>query len=1626
MPDISTIDPKDLDFLRQQGFTDEQIQKGSYTPPSSTKPSIGAGEALGEHAASGVLPGAAFAAAAPHGAAYGASLGAMIPGADLTGIPEAIGGIAGGLVTGGAASWAAYKAQHGLLNTVAPEFTQKMDEKLAQGAEEHPIASVAGDVLGNLPSMELAAPKLAELPYRAALGGTIGGLLPLAQGHAPGWQDLASGAANMTLFGKSRFEGESREGGEPNDKEQESEENQGQVQGPQGIWMEKTGDGYRINDKQVGDAFKKLNPPPAKVDDALNNPEYYAAKNEWDKLMRMPADEKRQALHDRWVAQQASGQETASEPLKMSNETIPQTPIDEAAKTTTTSTTGEEVPPSTGKEEADKRQEVADAENKEALPFAVNEGPNNAKEVDGKTEQTQSDLEKARAEKISQDMAEWQSQGSPASANTLRIHPPSIQQDVSKTSVPGDVDPVKASLQVYDQEKANDLPIGRTPEEELQDRMEGNGARYSEGKVDPSDLARFNELNQQRSKMLEDGTAFTPEGGLHPEYEKAWKEAEGIKNKYDGQTPDSVKSGGDISMSEGLPRHIVDHINSGQATTGSVIKMVAEAHGNMYQPLAKTIHENMDSASRRVPWKSNPFVERSEYQPPTKPNEFGHGDEVTMATLDAIHAPTVMEEAMHSILASKIPQEWANLRGSQLHKALSDYINNPKSNPHIKDLAGAYLDTAKALGIHEHLFGDKGVAGSPDSAKKSGLANGFENGYAMGSFDEFKAHAFVNRKFQEVLNKIQTTGNRTMWQRVVDAISHLLGVPVNQKSMLDRVLRSSSELIKQERPEGEVGKDSRSMGAQPNKNKNRAVNKPLSSTTSKDLGSWGSKFGSGLDNIRSIPHKGAKVLADAYQRALDYRQQLTGKYTNASLDAAKGLTARDKITLSKAIDDYRINKIQPKGLSPEADKWFKTNQSLIDQLGKEHIKNNVPIQGKDGQFRLMKQDPNYWPTMANQQVENTFRQHEDLAKMTSLQKEFTDYYQQKLGYTSKDAQAKFDNWKKAISGNMDGSGISHQDYFNALRKSQGDPLPPSFREQDPARNMSRYFDRAGMAMAHYTHVEANHKAIAALGTTKDAWGKSVQQYPEGGIANNKFGKAAVGQFHSSPKDTSQQTEEGASSLVTALFISSPGLEVHKLGSNFVKSVLYAPNPYVAVRAISHAIFNMREGWTHAKEGGLIKLSASSASDMLDSSLTTHQRMAGIAKVVRSISTLGGMTTKANAAYQQAYFENMLVSRISKANAGNVTSQRMLKHWDADYQLGKKYNQSELQQLASTAAAYVHGTGDIRQMPAWMMSESEISGFMQLAHWSVAQTNNFLHDVWLPAKKGNLMPLMTGLFGSAVAGYAIKELREKIQGKHGAIPSLQEIGNSEKGFEGNKSLLMYNAIAGMQYAGFGGLFSQVAKWPFDAAYKNTPQGLTFPLDEFTTDIASTIHNVTTAMANDPNVNYVDLAAAVAQHLLGSNIKLASIALNYGINNGLVTGLPAEKKQLADKLGQLRRFDMVTGLPYNEIDQGSNPYMNIEQKKFKMEQDIPTAMKELPALVSNIMQTYQGQPDIMMQKLKALKENQYSTFPSMEQTPISFIKYLGYLQREEGPDKAQGALMDYMCHKMVNEAKASVVP
>ena len=1585
------LTPYQIQYLKSQGYSDEDIAAAKPVGPAPSIPST-IGKTLVAHAGGLIGGGGGTLAGAEAGGLAGEALfpaGGLIPGA-------IIGGIAGGM-GGGAAG---QKAQQ----LIEPEeLYNSQQESAEEAAQANPKTAAGTDIVasalaaGGRPSMDAlragegligklsgkaltpeARNSLISTTLNTAVNPAINAGISAVTGQPESVGDVASQALGGAIFG-GQAKWAKRLLGKVEEPSQDVSNNDTPSSDPDAgidkaepitaFTAKDPDDNYKIGDPQINKIFKKrldaLYPVP---DDADEITKAQILTQKANAAKDLDTDGKRQFLHQ----QELGNQQQAMELLQARE-------FNENQKA---------------------EQERANEENARNNPqpeIEPEDGSVQVNDVPAKPPIT------ATPEILDGIIAR-------------KITKPSAVQNAFPNMKLGDDEASelltqallrKHQLDQQDQEDYLKNETNLTPEQTKQVLQEPKGEVAQTGKETPIVPVTNTTATNPTVEPIKGAPV------------KLTKEEQDAINKT---TQTSINSSPTNDTTTATPPQVVNHImNDPNATTGSVMKLMSQQHGHPFQPLAKWLSDNMDKISAKVPWKTT-LAKRSSYFPPGGRPELS--DQVRMTGEGTYKAATVMEEAMHSMTSAKIPSEWEGLRGSELKKEMDDFVSKNPNHP-VSDLVRAYYETADKLGYSKWLFGRpatrfeggyQGDAGRPDSVKEVGLP------YAMGDLHEFIAHAFMDKDFQEKLNTIPTTGNKTLWQKVVEAVAHLLGIPVNQHHMLDRVLRSSAELIKRERPSmwGALAHDPHNSPPDTADGQGKKPNEYMDKTKSRGIAV--------IDAIHKMGTPIAHKIGDAMKMALNKTDELRGAWKNTIVQAGKDLTARDKQQLNAAFEARRINKTNTIGMlsSQAAKRFYNQTYKTLDESGKHRIAIGEPVNQGNGKLRLLKQDPNYVPTMPNQKVMDIIRANSDPKATKDIHDKFVDYNTKVIGNSPKDAEQSWNDFTTALRGDLSNTDKSHQDWFNASRKAMGDPLPPEFREQDPVLNMERYTDRAAIDAGHYEFMEKNHEVMAALGQTKDAWKNPIKPSKDGSLAGNQTIKNGLDQWRHEVTDTADKNEHSLSSLITSFFISGPSLESHKVISNVVSTLASTSNPIIMTRALIHGLVHVNSGYETAVKNGAVKMSARSGLAMISGSATAAERMQAIAKTIRKISTLNDLTNIAGYGLVQSMNEVIIPSKMQRASRGDITQQKFLKNLNPSYDPSKTYSQAEISKYASKMAQYVHGTGDIRSLPHWMLNDGEVSGFFSLAHWSVAQTNNFIKNVYDPATRGEFGPLLTGVFGATIGGYLIKEVREKLQGKHNQIPSLTEISSSSRGVAGNPGLVGYNIISSMMYSGFGGLLSQVAKYPFDFVYKNTPQGATFPMDEVVTDMAGTLHGVSEAIANDPNINWVDLAKAVSMHVLSTNFQLGRIAINQGINNGLIDGYPAEKKELSDKMGQLRRFDMTEGLPYEDIDEQQGSYMNLEQKKFKSTQDLNKAVQELPQLVGNIVQTYRSKPDVMMQKLKALKENQYDTFPSMEQTPLSFFKYVGYLNNLEGPEKANEELMDYMKHKTINEVKASAVP
>lgn len=1542
--------------------------------------------------------------------------------------------------------------------------------------------------LSNIPAaLRGETPAIAKLALNSIVNPAINtGLNYAVTGQAPTTRDLVTQGLGGLFFSEQNALGRAfgshglpqEEKGEPLAKIQGSEEptkeEATRILSP---FLETNPESENyISDKNIRDAFEKIiNPRPSVKD--LNVPEQYIAKTQYDRLKATPVDQMRQMLHEKLLGEEAArsessnpnmpwvdtrlaaerGEPTASIKQNELNENaskIPALPQEAQTVNEKAAKVAENITP----QRAVNLQSSLDEEG-----IQKQDDPEMLRLAEEAEQQKQIDFQKARAEQVSQQYSNTNPER-PISENQARIINPStlLQNDLNR--------PESFDKNLYSPEK-----VGSNPEDEAQKIIL---QKHLAGDNKLSDAEQFANLKDKFQQLTKAGDF------QNPLFKSIWNEMEAIRDRHGGFSPkvepqtleQHIKSGnantGSVlqkiadkenewsplakaMLEHASPEKLQDQVLAHNDNKSSSyydpthnISMIHNQHltdnGVIIHELAHSlIHHNLPAAFSKL---SGPALDAAMDRYLTN----------YKADKNVKELINVFKEARDKLGIKSIPSKEAIQYGNKTYALsnLTEFTSMALSDPEFqKALNEAQSSTKKsvfsrffeavrkllgvpvkegsllerALKVNQKLIESKRPNYELDEEGNKLYSPADKYNKILKEMtdkrlvaEEEKRIAHLN--FDDIRDKyLKKQATDAEWDE-----AHLKVKQAGEK--VDKLQNKISQLDKSDDKfyRNELGK-----GYDIKLNSPKEVREESKELPTYRMGKIGEVFRSGIDTIKSLAHPDAIPTAKALQRVFQEKEQFAGRMINPVIEASRGLTKEGEARLDAAKRFELENKAPaPRSMfkTPAEVKTWNTYKSALKFDFDSRLKAEEPVI-HNGIPRLPISDPNYHPTTSNPKVSNILEANTDPVAIRKLNREWNDYYTTKLGKTPEQAQKAFDEYKRALQGSaMNSNRAGNQTFFNAHRAAQGLPLPPAFERPGFLRNFEAYSHAAASDFSYYKHVESNPRVMSALGYTTDPWGRPVPHNPNQPLSGNTAVKNVLNEI----KGESAIGQQGqfiakSESLATATLL-GPLTEFHKLASNFAKQISnYADNPIQSARAVIHGAFHIAEGWTHAKENGKIIMTAKSAVDMFNSQLTAADRLAGVARGVRQIYTLNDLTDKLNLGFLQASGEYLIPYKIHAAQEGDPTAIRLMQHLDTDWSKTKTYSPKDISLLSSQLAGVVHGTRDARTLPSWMLHDNEISAFFKLSNWGIAQTNSFMRDVYTPAREGNLKPLLMSAFGAAVGGYLIKELRQDIAGKKSQIPSLAEIAASDRGLKGNVPALAYNMMAAASYAGFGGMLSTIGRYPFDMAFKNTPQGATFPLDTVVSDLATTVSQVGQTISNDPNINWLELATHVGAHLMGTSFQLGRVALNQAIDTGLVTGSVAEKKELADKLGQLRRFYEVEGLPYNEMDAAtSNPYMNLEQKRFKQTQDVGQAMQMLPELVGNIFQKYGSTPDVMMQKLKELKENEYSTFPDMKTLPLSFMKYMGYLSKTEGTEAAQAELMDFMRHKAINEAKASVVP
>jgi hypothetical protein len=632
-------------------------------------------------------------------------------------------------------------------------------------------------------------------------------------------------------------------------------------------------------------------------------------------------------------------------------------------------------------------------------------------------------------------------------------------------------------------------------------------------------------------------------------------------------------------------------------------------------------------------------------------------------------------------------------------------------------------------------------------------------------------------------------------------------------------------------------------------------------------------------------------------------------------------------------------------------------------------------------------------------------------------------YQKDQGISDASAKSKLDAILKAYD-----VGTPNLNRFAANREAEGIGLPDEWRLKNKLmQNQNAYYSRVAADRAWHDTVEKNPDVATSLGIKNDPWGKPYQS-----DAQDISGISSIRDIMDNVRGESFHKDEAmlkAMNRLASSFMLGPLTNAHIAAGSLASSMQYL-HPTEMPSALTYAVRNIGKNWEKVLDTGYHKQDFTNYKDIVSTTSTGLEKLRSLSTLVSNLSGREGMNhfTKS---MLQGIGDYVIRARAIEANGGDREAISLMKRVDPDWKAGKTYSGEDLDKVASNFASFIHGAHDARTLPGWMLKDTAIQPFFSLASWNIAQTNAWMRAVWTPATKGNLTPLLMSTLGAAGGGYVVKKLRETLADKKSAIPSLTELVNSSRGVEGNIPLVAYNLMAMASYTGFAGVMSVLAKAGADIAYKNTPQGAAFPLDELISNPVTRAAQLLTAISNDPDADYLKLGMKFGHDLVNDNFQLGRILQSNLADRGLLDENANYQKQLNTKTQDERRWKMAEGMPYEAQGMtGTNPYLDFDEKSFKRTSDLGEAARQLPDLISDAVKksTVGGviNPNTLTKEIAKLKGNSYQTFPSPEEEPYNFSKYYKFLQDTQGKEEAQKRLTDFLVKREINKAKSQMIP
>lgn len=774
-------------------------------------------------------------------------------------------------------------------------------------------------------------------------------------------------------------------------------------------------------------------------------------------------------------------------------------------------------------------------------------------------------------------------------------------------------------------------------------------------------------------------------------------------------------------------------------------------------------------------------------------------------------------------------------------------------------------------------------------------------------------------------------------------------------------------------------------------------------------------FSSVLDKIAVKYGQPGSYVAKAFENFTNFKRDIGGKFEVELLQPIRAMlrknpadwlygTNQSMKNIDRYMQDMFVEGKSNVKLTPEEQSIVEgIRRGLVEAHNEQRADGPLvrEIDENTGKpvLREAKDNPNYYPNKISNEVFDVFTRKPNSPEAQKLKQEFIAYKTKQYKGNTQVAEESFNRIFQRKGGEVNPD-------FNAVRLEEGVGLPESWRDKNLLSNLESYVNRFSNDIGFYRAVQKDPVARQLLNIGDDGRGNSIKatNFPDGQSINN-VDLSLTPEVQSVMRQITRQYTPVDANINAVTKVVKANLLQTLTG---LKDVITSPFSsfellnFNELPFILKAYTQIADGFKAGIRRGVIKPNQILWQDHIDTGNKFSDAANNLSRIINKVTGRDSLE-HFNRAHLMRLGQLVAESRIG-ANDTKFLNKFAQPNWR---QLVLEGKQADVRDFA--AANFVEsgqGSYSIKGLPI-AAQEGILSPFLSLAKWPIERFNNWEKNVILPARNGNIKPLLMSTLGAVLGGVAIEELTKLITGRKPQELTWEEY----LGLGGQETPYKLAALA--SYSGYAGIVGDLTKSLIDLSHGNRARGLSFPLyDMFATGFKR-IGQASEAMRDgEPNV-----LPLFIEQTLKDNVQL------WRLMSGFIN---ADDIERSNKFRDVRTFNRLEGLPSAANPAEENPFVGQEAKDVKRSKDLKQSITKQQDLVKSLVEKHQQQPELLQSKLAGLKSNSYQTIPNINTMPAKAQRYIQHIKLTQGEGKAKELIQDYLRQNAINRMKSLAVP